>query len=166
MILRFANYSTFKVPPHHADAILELIDNIEQPPPSLAAETDRRVWVYAPGENAEYWDEFYEGGLMAIGWDTLGDLSQYGSLDDVLAALQQEFLTERRPTNNARTCYDFVHTIRVDDRVFVKRGRNTIIGYGTVTGDYEHRADRSQFQNVRTVRWEGQGTDISSTGRD
>jgi len=158
MILRFANYSTFKVLPHHADAILELIDNIEQPPPDVIAETARRMWIYAPGENAEFWDAFYEGGFMAIGWDSLGDLSQYGSLEDVLAALKNEYQSEGRPTNNARTCYDFVHTIRAGDRVFVKRGRNTIIGYGTVTGDYEYRADRSQFKNVRTVRWEGRGT--------
>jgi hypothetical protein len=157
MILRFANYSTFKVAPNHAEAILELIENIEQPAADIASK-GRRVWVYAPGENAEYWDEFYEGGLMAIGWDALGDLTQYGSLDDVLAALQQEYETEGRPTNNARTCYDFVHTIRRGDRVFVKRGRNTIIGYGIVTGEYEHRVDRSQFKNVRTVRWEGRGT--------
>jgi hypothetical protein len=158
MILRFANYSTFKVSRSHADAIFELIENIEQPVTKMAPQTQRRVWVYAPGENAEYWDEFYESGLMAIGWDELGDLSQYGSLEDVLAALEQEYETERRPTNNARTCYDFVHTMHVGDRVFVKRGRNTIIGYGTVIGEYEHRADRSQFKNVRTVRWEGRGT--------
>jgi 5-methylcytosine-specific restriction protein B len=95
---------------------------------------------------------------MAIGWDGLGDLSQYGSLDDVLSALQSKYETEGKPTNNARTCYDFVHTIRVGDRVFVKRGRNTIIGYGIVTGEYEHRLHRSQFKNVRAVRWEGKGT--------
>jgi MoxR-like ATPase len=158
MILRFANYSTFKVASHHADAILELIENIEKPVTELRAESGRRVWIYAPGSNAEFWDEFYEAGLMAIGWDGLGDLSQYGSLDDVLAALQQEYKPEGKPTNNARTCYDFARTIRIGDRVFVKRGRNTIIGYGTVTGEYEHRADRSQFKNVRTVRWEGKGT--------
>jgi hypothetical protein len=70
MILRFANYSTFKVPPHHVDALLELIDNIEQPAPGATAEKGRRVWVYAPGANAEFWDEFYEGGGYGdrLGW--------------------------------------------------------------------------------------------------
>ena len=158
MILQFANYSTFKLPPHHADTIQDLIDNIEQPPPDHAVEADRRTWVYAPGENAEYWDEFYERGIMAIGWDSLGDLTQYGSLEDMLVALQQNAETEARPTNNARTCYDFTHTLRIGDRIFVKRGRNTIIGYGVVTGDYEHRTNRAQFKNVRAVRWEGRGT--------
>jgi MoxR-like ATPase len=157
-ILRFANTGIFKVLPHHADAILELIENLEQPMADTAANLGRRVWVYAPGENAEYWDEFYEDGIMAIGWDALGDLSQYGSLDDFLAAHEQKFKPEHKPTNNARTCYDFVHTIRSGDRVFVKRGKSVIIGYGTITGEYEYRASRSTFKNVRIVRWEGRGT--------
>jgi hypothetical protein len=67
MILRFANYSTFKIAPHHADAILELIENIEQPPLQIPANSDRRVWIYAPGENAEYWDEFYGDPKSALG---------------------------------------------------------------------------------------------------
>ncbi len=156
MILRFANYSTFKVPQHHANALLELLENIDRP----GDVKGRRVWVYAPGENAEYWDEFYEDGIMAIGWDRMGDLTQYGSLDDVTVALQKQYEYEpgQRPVNNARACYDFVHSVRAGDRVFAKRGRNTIIGYGIVTGDYEYRSDRTHFKNVRAVRWEGRGT--------
>jgi 5-methylcytosine-specific restriction protein B len=157
-ILRFANYGTFKVPAHDANGLLEMIDDLEQTAPAAIGDLRRRVWLYAPGGNAEFWDEFYEAGIMAIGWDELGDLSQYGSLDDVLAALQRERESEQRPTNNARTCYDFVHTIRVGDRVFVKRGRNTIVGYGMVTGEYEFQAARAHFRNVRTVRWEGRGS--------
>ena len=33
-----------------------------------------RYWVYSPGRNAERWDEFYNAGIMAIGWDKIGDL--------------------------------------------------------------------------------------------
>ena len=118
----------------------------------------RRTWIYAPGANAEHWDEFYEAGLMVIGWDSIGDLSQYGSLDDVLAALLETSTGPQRPTNNARTCFDFAQTIRPGDRVFVKRGRKTIVGYGTVSGVYEYHPERPTFRNVRSVRWEGRGT--------
>ena len=34
-----------------------------------------RYWLYAPGENAKKWDEFYKRGVMGIGWSELGDLS-------------------------------------------------------------------------------------------
>jgi hypothetical protein len=41
--------------------------------------------------------------------------------------------------------------------VFVKRGRNSIIGYGIVTGDYQYREERARYKNIRSVRWEGRG---------
>jgi 5-methylcytosine-specific restriction protein B len=158
MILRFANYGTFKLAPHHAAALVEMIEDIEERPATTDREPHRRVWIYAPGENAEHWDELYENGIMAIGWDGLGDLSRFGSIDDVLAALQRQYEPQQRPTNNARTCYDFAHTIQIGDRVFAKRGRNTIIGHGVVTGEYEYRAERPVLKNVRTIRWEGRDT--------
>ncbi|MFN5379178.1 MAG: EVE domain-containing protein, partial [Ignavibacteria bacterium] len=34
-------------------------------------------WLYAPGEKANRWEEFYAAGEMAIAWDNLGDLSRY-----------------------------------------------------------------------------------------
>ena len=32
-----------------------------------------RYWLYAPGEGACMWDEFYERGVMGIGWHQLGE---------------------------------------------------------------------------------------------
>ena len=32
-------------------------------------------WIYAPGDGAMYWDEFYSAGIMGIGWDDIGDMS-------------------------------------------------------------------------------------------
>lgn len=37
----------------------------------------KKYWLFAPGKNAEMWDEFYEQGIMGLGWDTLGDLNNY-----------------------------------------------------------------------------------------
>lgn len=36
-------------------------------------------WLYSPGSGAEYWDEFYQSGIMAIGWDEIGNLSDFTS---------------------------------------------------------------------------------------
>ena len=33
-------------------------------------------WLYAPGEGAYKWDEFYNEGIMAIGWNGVGDLKK------------------------------------------------------------------------------------------
>ena len=33
-----------------------------------------RYWLYAPGRGACMWEEFYERGVMGLGWHQLGDL--------------------------------------------------------------------------------------------
>jgi hypothetical protein len=117
-----------------------------------------RVWVYAPGPSAQYWEEFYRDGIMAIGWDDLGDLSQYSDQDAVANKIIEVYKPEGRPNNDSRACFDFVHSIRPGDRVIAKKGRSGMVGYGVVTGDYEHRTDRGYYKNVRSVRWDGRGT--------
>lgn len=46
------------------------------PPPTESPPSGRGVkyWLYAPGEGGKHWNEFYSGGMIAIGWDYLGDL--------------------------------------------------------------------------------------------
>ena len=38
-----------------------------------------RYWLYAPGEGACKWDEFYERGMMGLAWGEVGDLSSYAT---------------------------------------------------------------------------------------
>ncbi len=32
---------------------------------------NKKYWLYAPGENANMWEEFYEQGVMGLGWESL-----------------------------------------------------------------------------------------------
>jgi predicted RNA-binding protein with PUA-like domain len=48
---------------------------------------EKQYWLYAPGENARNWEEFYNEGIMALGWDEIGDLTQYTSRDQIKKAL-------------------------------------------------------------------------------
>lgn len=52
-------------------------------------------WLYSPGNRACIWDECYENGIMAIGWDDIGDLSQYPSKTAIREAMQAEFDPDR-----------------------------------------------------------------------
>ena len=38
-----------------------------------------RYWLYAPGRGACMWEEFYEHGVMGLGWHQLGDLTEYAT---------------------------------------------------------------------------------------
>jgi predicted Mrr-cat superfamily restriction endonuclease len=94
---------------------------------------------------------------MAIGWDDLGDFRRYSDHNAVAKRLSEAYHLKGYPINDSRACYDFLHSMSAGDRVFVKRGRHEVVGYGIVTGDYEYRPERPTYRNVREVRWERRG---------
>lgn len=78
-------------------------------------------WLYAPGKNASEWENFYANGLMALGWDELGDLTEYNSKEEIVKALQNLFKTDSSKKNDATANYDFMSEMDLGDIVFVKR---------------------------------------------
>lgn len=110
------------------------------------------VWVIAPGEGARLWRDFLDSGIAAIGWDDLGDLSQYESREDINRALIESGAGQN-PSNQSLAAWEFVHEVKIGDFVLAKRGRNAILGWGTVTGNYAYVAERAEYHNVRDVDW-------------
>jgi MoxR-like ATPase len=118
---------------------------------------DGRVWVWAPGERAAYWDELYENGIMALGWIEIGDFQKYRTIDDFKQALELAYGGETDQGQNARMCFDFAQTVKPNDIVFVKRGRKTFVGRGIVTGQYRYDSARTNLPSFRTVQWTTRG---------
>lgn len=116
---------------------------------------DARVWVIAAGEGGRLWADFQAQGIVAIGWDYLGDLSLYTSLADVLEAIRRE--EGGNPTNNANACWQFAHVMEPGDYVVAKQGRRMLLGYGVVTTPYRYDDTRSEYQHVRGVEWQMAG---------
>ena len=112
-----------------------------------------RYWLYAPGELAHMWDEFYSRGVMGIAWSELGDLAQYSSKEEIRQCLLQLSTDDTSQTNSARAVWQFVNDIKPGDVVFAKRGRHEILGRGVVVGDYDYDADRGPYPHIRKVRW-------------
>lgn len=120
-------------------------------------EGKKRYWLFAPGENARKWDEFYEQGIMAINWDKLGDLHQFRSKNEIEAAFQMKY-DATNAMNNSLAVEDFVNTISQNDVIIVKKGRNTLCGYGSVISESEYDSSRDEFKNFRKVKWHARGT--------
>ena len=110
------------------------------------------VWAIAPGEGARLWNEFLELRIAAIGWDDLGDLSEYRSREAIHQALIENGHGQN-PTMASLGTWEFAHVMKKGDIVLAKRGRNVILGWGTVTGNYSYDPNRAEYQNVRTVDW-------------
>ncbi len=95
-------------------------------------------WLYVPGEGAGMWDEFFERGIMGLGWYELGDLTAYAAKEKMRPKLQEVRGDETSQKNSAHVVWQFVHDIKPGDVIFVKRGRTEILGCGVVTGNYEY----------------------------
>ena len=112
-----------------------------------------RYWIYSPGEGAGIWEECYEKGIMAIGWDEIGDLLKYKSKTEMKQAMKEEIDPERSYTMAAHATWQFAYEMKPGDIVFAKRGRSTVIGRGIVESGYEYDDSRADNKNIRKVRW-------------
>ncbi len=110
-------------------------------------------WVFSPGEQARFWDICFSEGIAAIGWDELGDLKQYGTIEDVRRAIKDVFGKDGNPVNDTLACFDFANTIKINDIIFAKKGMASLLGCGIVTGGYRFDETRNEFKHVRNVKW-------------
>ena len=124
--------------------------------------TDKKInkvhyWIYSPGLNAERWDEFYNAGIMAIGWDDIGDLSTYDSKEAMKQAMKAKIDPNRSYKMAAHATWQFANEMNPGDIVFAKRGMHTVIGRGVVESEYIYDPNRDEFVNIRKVRWTHKG---------
>ena len=110
------------------------------------------VWVIGAGEGARLWGDFHEHGFAAIGWDDLGDLSQYDSRGAIHSALIENGAGQN-PSNQSLALWEFVHEVKIGDVLIAKKGRSAILGSGKVSGDYTHDSERPEYRNLRKVEW-------------
>ncbi|HWO09910.1 MAG TPA: AAA family ATPase, partial [Polyangiaceae bacterium] len=120
--------------------------------------TRERVWLVAPGPSAAEWEHFRADGIIAIGWDYLGDLTRYPDLDAIRSAIQEHEGTGINPVHDALACHQFVSEMQVGDKIFAKKGRHEIVGYGVITSEYRHEPARGEYGQVRSVEWKRAGS--------
>lgn len=114
-------------------------------------------WIYSPGDGAAFWDEFYNAGIMGIGWDKIGDLSVYNSKDEMKQAMKEKIDPSRPYKNAAHATWQFANEMKPGDIVFVKKGMHQVIGRGVVESEYEFDPERSRYKNIRKVNWTHDG---------
>ncbi len=114
-------------------------------------------WIYSPGDGAEIWDECYSDGFMAIGWDAIGDLTQYSSKDEMKKAMKEKINPAYSYKNDAHATWQFVREMKPGDIVFAKKGMHLVIGRGVVESEYEFDPSRAHYKNVRKVKWTHKG---------
>ena len=116
-------------------------------------DTGTEYWIYSPGENASKWELCINDGIMCIGWDVLGDLSDYSSRDEMQKQIKLHYPSKGSAKNDTLAVWQFSNEMKPGDIVFAKKGRNTIIGRGVVESDYEFDESRDDYKHIRKVNW-------------
>ena len=115
-------------------------------------------WLYAPGEGASMWEDFYTEGIMGLGWDELGDLNTYASKEEMAQKLRDIHGGDSSYKNSVHAVWQFVHDLKPGDVIFAKRGRSEILGRGIVESDYEYDENHDgEYPNIRKIKWTHKG---------
>ena len=115
-------------------------------------------WLYAPGENAAQWEDFFNQGIMAIGWSETGDARNYSSREEIKKLLSEKH-APLPMINPSLAVWQMLHDMKVGDVIFAKQGRHKIIGRGVVTSDYDFVEDYpiEDYCHQRQVKWTHKG---------
>ena len=137
-----------------SDELFSILKKMNKPEADDPEEDGKKYWVFSPGENASKWQECQKENIICIGWDELGDLKQYSTIDEVRTKLQEYNNKPDSSFKNDRLAlWEFCNVMRPGDIVFVKQGLSKILGRGIVTGGYQFDDSRKDFKSIRTVKW-------------
>lgn len=121
--------------------------------PDVQGGGERRIWAISPGEGGRLWEEFLKDGIIAFGWDQLGDLAKYPDQAAITDKLQEIFGDDNKRSNSSLACYQFSRVIQPGDIVIAKAGRKKVLGMGVVTSDYFYCESAEEYKNRRQVEW-------------
>ena len=146
--------AVFHINDYVKNEILETIDNLDGGHGGIGdigVETTR-YWLFAPGEKAKMWDEFYNKGLMAMGCGQTGDLNDYTTKLGIKLKLQDIYNDKNSHRNDVLALWQFANEIKKGDIVFAKKGMSEIIGVGIVESDYKFDS-KYDYSHIRYVNW-------------
>lgn len=112
-------------------------------------------WVFAPGEDAYLWNDQYNEGIMAIGWD-VGDLRHFNNKEEIKKAVKRYYNDGSNHPFVTNCLFDFANTIKPGDIIFAKKGAYEIVGKGIVESDYIYD-DTQGYMHIRKVNWTDKG---------
>ena len=114
-------------------------------------------WIYSPGDNASNWEEFYDSGIMSIGWD-IGDYKDYSTKNEMKQKMKELYDASKSYMNAAHATWQFANEMKQGDIVFAKKGMHQLVGRGIVTSDYLYKENpQDGFKHMRQVDWTHKG---------
>lgn len=107
------------------------------------------------GENSTDLEEFKKG-IVAIGWQEIGDLSNFTIIDHFKEVVANTYPTKKQSVIGieAYILYRFAVDIKEGDAVVTYDSLNRQYHVGTVKSKYIFKKDNVRLRNIRKVQWE------------
>jgi len=118
---------------------------------------DAAMWGIHAGRTGDADSLFRDDGVIALGWDKMGDLAALSASREAYKARYVEAYPDAKPGSvpgSAGQMFRFVNEMRVGDIVLYPSKADKMVNIGRVTGEYFHVADMdSGYPHRREVEW-------------
>lgn len=114
-----------------------------------------RLWMVRAGEGGYLLDEFLSRGLVAIGWNGIGDLAPLNTSDKIKAALRADDpeYTDAQININAGQIFRFRNEFKKGDHVVTYDRVKRVYSIGEITSDAEYNLNLFDYHHIRRVKW-------------
>jgi len=117
----------------------------------------RRYWKIAPGGGSKLWGEFWDDGIIAVGFNATEDLRSFGTESSAefkrmlreLPSMQREGISH---SHVASQLWSFFGEMTPGDLVCAY-GSSRVHGWGEITGDYRYEDGLTGYPHLRDVAW-------------
>lgn len=119
----------------------------------------KSMWMVRAATGGRLADEFAEKGIVAIGWNDIGDLTKYKDKNQVIRAVEECWpdWPPGRVMNSSSQLIRFRDELATGDRVLTYDSSRRVYHVGTIKGPYQHSTDvLPPYENIRQVAWEGE----------
>ena len=113
-------------------------------------------WIYSAGVGSIEWDSFYSKRIMGLKLFNIGDLDNFATKSEMNADLKRKHGERRGYRNTGLALWQFANEMECGDIVYVKRGRNQLIGRGIIKSDYIYK-ENQDYPYLRQMDWTHKG---------
>lgn len=125
-----------------------------------------RVWVIRLGEQGEFAEKCWEKGVVAIGWNWVGDISKFDDSNEIRRRLYETRMIA--PESNTRyykseggaggaagMLWTFIREMNKDDIVLSSKKDTRELLVGLIAGPYSFNPNTidSYYPNIRPLKW-------------
>ena len=117
----------------------------------------RRVLKIAPGEDARFWDDCLREGYICVGWDEVGDLSQFESKEAFRARFEEAYPYKGHLPQARRKGNELwrLNELEPGDLVVANRGIGRVLALGEVVEPgYRWANERHEYKHTVAIKWD------------